>query len=220
MAGQLPWPDGSGSPMGRDLVISVMIIGGVGLVRGALAAMLAHEDGVVVTRDLPLRGDVLGAARADRPDVVVIDLDRDGAAGVETAQQLAEELPGCRVLLLTNRHTPALLRRALAAGVWGLASPDTSPDQLAQSIRQLARGERAIDPALAAAAFRSAENPLTRQERAVLRLAGEGKPARWIAAQLYLSPGTVRNYLSSATRKTGARNRLDAARRARDAGWL
>jgi two-component system response regulator DesR len=211
--------DGVGSRRG-DLLISVMIVGEVDLVRGALAAVLAHEEDLEVTPELPLREDVIAAARVHHPAVVIIDADRYGADGLATIQRLGDELPECRVLLLTSQLTAEVLRRALAAGVWGIASPDTSPEQLVQSIRHVAAGERVIDSTLAAAALQTANNPLTDQECAVLQLAGDGMRSREIAERLFLSPGTVRNYLSAAMRKTGARNRLEAVRRARAAGWL
>jgi two-component system, NarL family, response regulator DesR len=196
-----------------------MIVGEVDLVRGALAARLTHEDDLEVT-ELPLRDDTVAIAIADRPAVVLIDIDRYGAGGLAVARRLAAELPVCRVLLLTHRQTPPVVRRAMALGVWGLVSPEMSPEQLTQAIRRAVAGERVIDVGLALAALAAVDNPLTEHERAALRLAGEGLQSREIAARLYLSPGTVRNYLSQAIRKTGARNRLEAVRRAENAGWL
>jgi two-component system response regulator DesR len=201
-------------------VISIMIVGEVDLVRGALATVLAHEDDMEVTCEVPSWEGAVAIARAHRPAVVIVDVDRYGADGLAAVQRFGDELPECRLLLLTGEGTAEVLRRALAAGVWGIASPDISPAELVCSIRRVAAGERAIDSALAAAALQSGDNPLTEQESAVLRLAGEGMRSREIAERLFLSPGTVRNYLSTAIRKTGARNRLAAIRRARAAGWL
>lgn len=201
-------------------MISIMIVGAVDLIRDALAAVLANEADLEVTASLPLPKDAIIAARAHRPAVVIIDADRYGADGVVAIQRLGRELPDCRVLVLTNQWTAEVVRRALAAGVWCVASADTSPEQLVQSIRAVAAGERVIDSALAAAALQSPGSPLTEQERAALLLAGEGMRTREIAKKLFLSPGTVRNYLSAAMRKTGARNRLEALRRARSAGWI
>lgn len=197
-----------------------MLVGGVDLVRGALAAVIEREDDLEVTLELPLGEDVVAAARTHRPAVIIIDADRHDADGLAAVQRLGDELPECRVLLLTSQQAAEILRRALAAGVWGIASPDTSPDQLVHSIRTVAAGERAIDSTLLAAALQPTGNPLTDRERAVLRLAGEGMRSREIAEHLHLSPGTVRNYLSAAIRKTAARTRLEAVRRARSAGWL
>jgi two-component system, NarL family, response regulator DesR len=201
-------------------LIPIMIVGEVDLVRGALVAVLAHEDDLEVTSAFPLPEDAITAAHAHRPAVVVIDVDRYGADGLAAIQRLGHELPECRVLVLTAQWTAEVIRRALAAGVWGVTSADTSPEQLVQSIRHVAAGERVIDSALAAAALQAPGSPLTEQERAALKLAGRGLRTKEIADQLFLSPGTVRNYLSAAMRKTGARNRLEALRRARSAGWL
>jgi two-component system, NarL family, response regulator DesR len=201
-------------------LIPVMIVGEVDLMRGALAAVLAHEDDLEVTSAFPTPEDAIAAARAHRPTVVIIDADRYGADGLVAVQRLGHELPDCRVLVLTNQWTVEVVRRALAAGVWGVTSADTSPEQLVQSIRNVAAGERVIDSALAAAALNSTGSPLTEQERAALLLAGQGMRTREIATRLFLSPGTVRNYLSAAMRKTGSRTRLEALRRARSAGWL
>jgi two-component system response regulator DesR len=197
-----------------------MIVGEVNLVRGALAAVLAHEDDLQVTSEVSLQEDVLGAARTHRPGVVVLDLNGHGGDGVALAGQLADELPECRLLVLTGQRAPEPLRRVLAAGAWALLSVDTPPGQVVQAIRLVAAGERVVDPALAVLALRPAANPLTEHERAALQLAAEGLRSREIAERLYLSPGTVRNYLSAAMRKTGARNRLEAVRRAGEAGWL
>jgi two-component system response regulator DesR len=201
-------------------MITIMIVAELDLVRGALAAVLAHEDDFEVTCELSLREDVMAAIRLRRPGVVVIDIDRYGADGAGIAVRLTCAEPDCRVLVLTGQRSSATLRDLLAAGVWGLMSADTSPEEVARSIRLIAAGERVIDPLLGAAALRADDNPLTGREQAVLQLAADGIPAKEIAAQLFLSPGTVRNYLSAAMHKTGARTRLEAVRRARDAGWL
>jgi len=197
-------------------VISIVILGGAALSRGALAAVLAQEGDLEVVPEPP---EPAGGA-VPRLAVVVIDLDRYGVDGPATIDRLAGELPEARLLVLTGRRAPELLRRALAAQVWGLVSADTSPERLARLIRQVAAGERVIDPDLAAAALRASENPLTEKEQAALRLAAVGMRSREIAERLHLSPGTVRNYLSRAIHKTGARTRLEAIRRAQAAGWL
>lgn len=201
-------------------MISILLVGGDELVRGALAAVLAHENDLHVAADLSLQDDVVVMTHRYRPDVVIIDLDRYGAEELDPALRLAQELPECRVLVLTSHPSTPMLRRALAAGVRGLVSRDSTPGQLVRSIRQLAGGERVVEPGLAVTALRPTGNLLTDRERAVLALAGAGLRAREIGERLFLSTGTVRNYLSSAKRKTGARNRLDAFRRAREEGWL
>lgn len=205
---------------GENLVVSIMIVGEVDLVRGALAAVLAHEVDLEVVSDLSLRDDVMSAARRYRPDVVVIDFDRYRPEGLDVARRLAGELPECRLLLLATQQTAAVLRPVLAAGVWGLVSRDSSPERLIRSVRQVARGDRVFDADLAAAALRPANGVLTEQEIAVLSLAGDGLRSREIAQRLHLAPGTVRNYLSAAKRKIGARTLLEAFRRAQEEGWL
>lgn len=202
-------------------MILVMIVEEVGMVRGALAETLSSEPDLRVTATLSLsQEDPVRAARSQPPAVIVIDARHYGAEAVEVARRLGAEVPVSRVLLLTDAPDGEVWRSALAAGVWGLVSVDISPEQLAQSIRQVATGERVVDPEISAAALRLPSTPLTEQERAVLRLAGDGLPSIEIAAQLFLSDGTVRNYLSAAIRKTGARNRLEAARLARQKGWF
>jgi two-component system response regulator DesR len=129
-------------------------------------------------------------------------------------------MPGCGVLALTSVRPAGPVRRLLASTVQGVLGKDTEPFQVAQAIRKVARGDRVIDPALAVAAMLVSQGPLTPRELDVLRVAAEGVPTAEIASRLHLSCGTVRNYVSSALRKTGARNRLEAARIADDAGWL
>jgi len=203
-----------------NLVISIMLVGEIDLVRSALAAVLAQEEDLQVVCELPLWSCGTAAPRARRAAVVILDLDRYGADGLATVQQLVRELPDSRIVVLTGQQAPELMRQTLDAPVWGLVSADTSPDRLIQLIRQVAGGERVIDPNLAAAALRAAENPLTEPERAALRLVADGLRSGEIARRLFRSPGTVRNTLSAAIRKTGARTRLEAVRRAQEAGWL
>jgi two-component system response regulator DesR len=203
-----------------NLVISIMIVGEMDLMRGALAAVLAQEEDLEVVSELPMWKGGSATAPARSAAVVILDLDRYGVEAVATVQRLVRELPESRIVALTGQQAPELMRQALDAPLWGLVSADTSPDRLVGLIRQVAAGERVIDPNLAAAALRAAENPLTEQERAALRLAAEGLPSGEIARRLFRSPGTVRNTLSAAIRKTGARTRLEAVRRAREAGWL
>jgi two-component system response regulator DesR len=200
-------------------VISIAIVGAVDLAWGALAAVLGQADGLAVTGERAW-DQAPAAAGAPAPDVVILDLDRYGPDAAATVRRLARELPDSRILVLTGQRSPELMRQTLAARVWGLVSADTSPDRLVRLVRQVAAGRRVIDPALAAAALRAAENPLTGQERAALLLAAAGMRSREIAERLYLSAGTVRNHLSSAMRKTGARTRLEAIRKAQEVGWL
>lgn len=197
-----------------------MIIGEKNLVRSALAARLALEDDLEVVSLLASREDLVAVPGECQPAVVVVDIGHSEDAGA-TAERLAAGLPASRVLLLAaGPPAAAVVRQVLAAGVYGLVSRDAAPEQLVRMIRRVYAGEPVIDPTLVAAALHPASNPLTEQEQAVLLLAEDGLRAPDIAARLFLSRGTVRNYLSSAVRKTGARNRLEAARRARERGWM
>lgn len=196
-----------------------MIVEEVDLVRGALAAVLSGAEDMRVVAQLGDGDDVLAAAREYQPEVIVIDVARCDPEGLRIARQLRQ--PGTEVLVLCAKRTPEALRHVLAAGLRGFLDKEAPPDQLVESVRRLAAGEWVIDALLAAATLHLAiENPLTPRQRDVLRLAGAGVPPAEIARRLYLSPGTVRNYLSTAIRKTGGRNLLEAVRYAERAGWL
>jgi two-component system response regulator DesR len=199
---------------------SVMIIQESDLLRGALAAVLSHEPDLDVTAQLPVADDVSAFARAARPDVVVIHIERCDEDGLATLRRLSLDAPGAAVLVVTGRHTVEALRAALDAGVHGFLDADTAPEALVDAVRRLAIGERVIDPMLLVAALREDDNPLTPRQRDVLRLAGEGLSTREIGRRLYLSPGTVRNYLSAAIRRVGGRSLLEAVGRATKEGWL
>jgi two-component system, NarL family, response regulator DesR len=201
-------------------VIRVMIVEDIDLVRGALAAVLSSEKDIEVVAALAASGDVLAAARKHQPDVTVIDVPRCDPAGLRLPRLLCQELPENRVVVLSPQRTAEALRHVLAAGLRGFLDNDTPPRELVESVRRVAAGEWVIDPVLAAATLHMAPIPLSERQRDVLRLAGAGLPATEIARRLFLSPGTVRNYLSVAIRKTGARNLLEAVRHAEEAGWL
>ena len=160
------------------------------------------------------------AALATRPTVAVIDIDLPGLDGLTAADQLYQRLPECRTLVLTGLSQPGHLLRALKVHVRGFIVKDAPAETLASGIRRVANGERVIDPELVAAALETGSTPLTPRETDVLRAAEHGIPTDQIAARLSLSPATVRNYLSNAISKVGGRNRIDAIRIARDAGWL
>ena len=190
------------------------------MVRGALVALLALEGDLRVVAEVE-RGDVIvGRALECRPDVAVIDVDLPGMDGLSAAERLTQQLPSCRTLILTSLGRPGTLRKALAAQVGGFLLKDAPPDRLADAVRQVAAGRRVIDPQLALAAFDNGENPLSPREAEVLRLAADGAEAAEIAGKLFLSVGTVRNYLTTVVTKLNARNRVDAIRLARDNGWL
>lgn len=204
------------------MLIRVLLVEETDLVRGALAALLTREEDIEVVAAAPGCGQALTRALSYRPDVVVIDCDGDavvdGALG--TSQELSERLPECRILLVAGAATPEYLRQALAQPVAGLIGRNSPSNFLTEGVRKVAAGERFIDPQLALRALSSARSPLTPRELEVLRLAADGTPTREIADRLSLSVGTVRNHLNAVSRKTGARNRIDAIRIARQSGWL
>ena len=190
------------------------------MVRGALASLLDLEPDIEVVAQVE-RGDrVLGAAEATRPDVALLDIEMPGADGITVAGELRRALPETRVLILTTFGRPGYLRRALENGADGFLLKDAPAGELADAVRSVAAGRRAVDPALAAAAITDGESPLTQREHEVLAAAAGHDTAADIAAALHLSEGTVRNYLSASIRKLGARNRREAIDLAVEKGWL
>jgi two-component system, NarL family, response regulator DesR len=190
------------------------------LVRSALAALLDLEDDFEVVAQVG-RGDrVVAAALEHRPDVALLDIEMPGLDGLAAAAALTQELPGCRILILTTFGRPGYLRRAMEAGALGFVVKDAPAEQLADAVRRVAEGGRVVDPALAAATLAGGPSPLTGRERDVLVAARGGATVADIARVLFLSEGTVRNYLSAAIAKTGVRNRMEAIRVADDRGWL
>jgi two-component system, NarL family, response regulator DesR len=190
------------------------------MVRGALATLLGLEEDIEVVAEVE-RGDrVLEAARLSRVDVALLDIEMPGLDGISAAAELARELPQTRTLILTTFGRPGYLRRAIESGAAGFLLKDAPAGLLADAIRDVHAGRRVIDPELAAAAIADGVSPLTKREHDVLAAAAEYATAGEIAARLYLSEGTVRNYLSAAMRKLGARNRADAVRIAEEKGWL
>jgi len=155
-----------------------------------------------------------------RPDVALLDIELPGKSGLDAAAELRDEVPDCRVLILTTFGRPGYLRRAMDAGAAGFLVKDGPVEELAQAIRKVLTGETVVDPALAAAALTAGPNPLTTRERGVLEASADGATVADIAERLLLSESTVRNYLSSAIGKTGTRNRTEALREARQQGWL
>lgn len=190
------------------------------MVRGALVALLELEPDIEVVAELASGDEIVPTALKLTPDVAVIDIDLPGIDGLTAAGQLHEALPSCRTLILTSLGRPGTLRRALSTRVGGFLLKDAPSRELADAIRRVASGHRVVDSQLALAAWDSAECPLTSRELDVLRLAAGGAEAPEIAARLFLSTGTVRNYLSTIATKLQARNRVDAIRIATEAGWL
>ena len=190
------------------------------MVRGALASLLSLEDDIEVVAEVE-RGDfVLEAARRAAPDVALLDIEMPGRDGISLAGDLTRELPATRTLILTTFGRPGYLRRALENGAHGFLLKDAPAGQLADAIRKVAQGERVIDVQLAADAIAEGPSPLTQRELDVLAAATPQVTAADVANRLHLSEGTVRNYLSAAIRKVGARNRNDARAIAIGKGWL
>lgn len=197
----------------------LMLVEDQTLILGALAALLDMEDDLSVVAQVPDAETALSML-ADMPvDVVLTDIEMPGMGGLELAQVLHHRYPHVKVGIVTTFARKGYLRRALDAGVQAYLLKDTPSEQLAKAIRAMCSGQRVIDPELAAAA-KGARNPLTERERQVLRLAAEGLTTDLIAQRIHRSEGTVRNYLSYAISKLDARNRVDAARIARDEGFL
>ncbi|WP_067178719.1 response regulator transcription factor [Microtetraspora niveoalba] len=201
-------------------MIKVLLAEDQHVVRGALVALLELEHDLTVVDSVGSGDAVLPAALRHRPDVAVLDIDMPGLDGLAAAAELRAKLPECRTLMLTGHGRPGHLRRALTAQVNGFLLKTAPPDDLVAAIRSVAAGSRVLDPSLAVTAWDLADNPLTPREIDVLRLAAGGAEATEIAAELFLTAGTVRNYLTAIVAKLGARNRTDAARVAREAGWI
>ncbi|MEU2249369.1 response regulator transcription factor [Streptomyces sp. NPDC019224] len=202
-------------------VIRVLLAEDQHVIRTALAMLLGLEDDIDIVAEADTGAAALSKAMVHRPDVAVLDIDMPGEMdGLDAAAHITAKVPGCRLLMLTAYGKPGHLRRALAAQVQGFVLKTAPPDELLAAVRKVAAGERVLDPSLAVTAWDLADNPLTSREAAVLRLVAAGAEATEVAAQLHLSAGTVRNYLTAIVAKLNARNRTDAARIASEAGWI
>ena len=200
-------------------MIRVVIAEDQHMVLGALAALLQIESDLDVVGQAKDGETALKLVRALRPDILLTDIEMAGMSGLDLARAVRAETPAPRVIVLTTFARPGYLRRALDAGASGYLLKDAPSQALADAIRRVHAGGRAVDPELAVEAWAEGD-PLTDRERYVLRLAGEGRTGAEIAREMGLAEGTVRNYLSEAISKVGGRNRVDAARIARSKGWL
>jgi two-component system response regulator DesR len=202
------------------MTIRLLLADDQALVRGALAALLNLEPDLEVVAEVGRGDEVVDEARRVRPDVALVDVEMPGLDGIAATAALRAALPTCRVLVVTTFGRPGYLRRAMAAGASGFIVKDTPARQLAEAVRRVASGLRVVDPTLAAETLASGTSPLTPRETDVLRTARDGRTVADIAVALGLSEGTVRNHLSSAIGKTGARTRAEAVRLADEHGWL
>ncbi|MFE2295150.1 DNA-binding response regulator [Streptomyces sp. NPDC059452] len=200
-------------------MIRVLVVDDHDVVRSGLTALLSAEFGIQVAGQAADGPAALAEAERLRPDVALLDIDLPGLDGITVAAGLTERVPACRTLMLTALDRPGHLRRALAAGAAGYLLKSTGPAQVADAIRRIAAGGRAIDPRMHGAE-RTGPSPLTEKEAEALRFAAGGAHSREIAADLFLSVGTVRNRLSSAIGKLHARTLVDALRIAEHHGWL
>jgi two-component system, NarL family, response regulator DesR len=206
--------------VGPGMSIRLLLADDQELVRSALAALLELEGDFEVVAQVGRGDKVVAAARDAAADVALLDIEMPGLDGLAAAAALTSEVPACRVIILTTFGRPGYLRRAMEAGALGFVVKDAPAEQLADAVRRVARGERVVDPALAAATLAGGASPLTGRERDVLVASRDGATVADIAGRLFLSEGTVRNYLSAAIAKTGVRNRVEAVRAADQRGWL
>jgi two-component system, NarL family, response regulator DesR len=205
---------------GAAAPIRVLLAEDQAMIREALAALLSFEDDIEVVAQVGRGDEVEAAAISTRPDVALLDIEMPGMDGLTAAASLRAASPGTRIVILTTFGRPGYLRRAMESGVSAFIVKDSPAGKLAQTIRKVLDGQRVIDPDLAAAALAEGMSPLTPRESDVLSQSADGATIAQIAATLFLSEGTVRNYLSSCIQKTGARNRAEALRIAQERGWL
>ncbi|MDQ6752659.1 MAG: response regulator transcription factor [Actinomycetota bacterium] len=201
-------------------MIRLVIADDQALVRGALTALLGMENDIQVMAEVGRGEEVVAAVVEHQADVALLDVEMPGLDGIAAAALLRDAAPACRVLMVTTFGRPGYLRQAMQAGAGGFVVKDTPARQLADAVRKVASGLRVVDPTLAAETLTSGESPLTERETDMLRAASRGVPVAAIARSTFLSEGTVRNYLSSAMGKTGAKTRAEAVHIARQNGWL
>jgi two-component system response regulator DesR len=202
------------------MTVHVLLAEDQAMVRGALVALLSLEKDVEIVAEVSRGDEVVPTALDVLPDVALLDVEMPGGDGLTVAGELRKRLPSCRVIILTTFGRAGYLRRAMESGAVGFLLKDAPASELATAIHRTMAGERVVDPSLAAAALSEGESPLTEREREVLAASTSGATIEDLARKLYLSEGTVRNYLSTAIKKLGARNRVEAARLAERKGWL
>lgn len=201
-------------------VIRVLLAEDQAMVRGALAALLETEDDIQVCASAANGREALTLLAREHPDVLITDIEMPEMTGLTLASEVKIHYPETQVIILTTFARPGYLRRAMEAGAKGYLLKDRPSSELAEAVRRVRRGLKVIDPLLSAEAWDAGPDPLTDREREILWRAGDGASTSEIAAELHLSEGTVRNYLSVTINKLGASNRVEAARQARAKGWL
>src|SRR5712691_8586052 len=201
-------------------MIRVVLAEDQAMVRGALAALLKMEEDIDVVAEVSGGDEAVEVACSTQADIALLDIEMPGGGGLLAAQQIHTRLSSCRVVILTTFGRSGYLRRAMESGAVGFLLKDAPSSELARTLRRVMAGERVVDPELALAALSEGNNPLSSREREVLTLSLSGASIAQMAAQLFLSEGTVRNHLSVAMQKLGARNRIEAARLAQQKGWL
>ena len=201
-------------------MIRILLAEDQAMMRGALAVLLGLEPDLEVVAEVADGADVVPRALEVRPDVALLDIELPNVSGLDAVGDIVRELPQCRVVMVTTFARPGYLQRAMAAGAHGFLVKDGPADGLADSIRRVVAGQTVVDPELAGMALRTASSGLTDREREVLAAAEDGSTIADIAGRLFLSEGTVRNHLSAAIGKTGARNRAEAVLTADGNGWL
>jgi two-component system response regulator DesR len=202
------------------MTIRIMIAEDQAMVRQALVALLGLEPDIEVVAQAATGDEAIAMVRKHQPDVAVLDIEMPGGTGIEVARQLHQDGFCGQVVIVTTFGRPGYLRAAMTAGASGFLLKDAPAAELAEAIRRVAKGERVVDPALAAAALAEGDSPLTSRETDVLTAAAGHDAISEIAGRLHLSPGTVRNHLSAAMQKLGARNRAEAVQIAQRKGWL
>ena len=200
--------------------IRLVIVDDQGMLRGALAALLELEADLTVVGTAGSGSEAADVVAEAAPDVCLMDIQMPDIDGIEATRLVRERSPHTRVLIVTTFARPGYLRAALDAGASGFVVKDAPAEQLADAVRRVHSGLRVVDPTLAEASLFEGTNPLSEREREVLRLAADGRSASTIAAEMFLSAGTVRNNLSAAIGKVGAANRVQAARLAQEKGWI
>ena len=198
--------------------IRVLLAEDQSLVRGALIALLNAEPDIEVVAECATGTEAVALARKQPIDVALLDIEMPGLNGIDAAKELAGNR--CRCLIVTTFGKAGYVKRAMEVGVDGFIVKDTPPEELADAIRRVHAGLRVIDPTLAQESLLTPDNPLSERETEVCQQLFEGQSSPSIAKALHLSPGTVRNHISSIMAKTGAGNRYEAAHLAKTNGWI